>query len=318
MRLMNSLFLLALLACGATALFAQQTTGTLTAQGDGSPRLYMATGTVQIAGSGALLVSHNVTINLNGQTLTATKGALAGVPMDTYNGFNGSATISGTNFSVGMYGTGITLTVSGNGFAILFGTGAYTLTGADGKAVNGKWTLAPWMKGGDPHLDPKTIAISIGQLNDVVATGSLSAQGDGSPRLYMTSGTVQIAGNGTLMVSHNAKVTFAGQTLTAKPGKLAGQDTDAYDGFNSSATITGDHFVVGMYGKGITTGATGAGYAILFGTGTYAITGADGKNTNGNWTLASFMPGGNPHLDPNTIKIPIGQVNDIYNPNNYK
>ena len=314
MSLLRSLFLLAMLACSTVVLLAQQVTGTLTAQGEGTPRLYMTNGSVQISGNGTLMVSHNAKLTFAGAAPTAKPGKLAGQEMDAYNDFNGSATITGSNYSVGMYGTGIALTATGNGFAILFGTGAYALTGANQQTAKGNWTLAPWMKGGK-NVDPKTIAVNIGQLNEVQASGSLSAQGDGSPRLYMTSGTVQIAGNGTLMVSHNAKVTFAGAAPTAKPGKLAGQEMDAYNDFTGSATITGDHYAVGMYAKGITLSASGAGYAMLFGTGSYTDTAADKKAVNGNWTA---MPTGSTHVDMNAIKILIGQIADVYNIGNYK
>jgi len=152
-----------------------------------------------------------------------------------------------------------------------------------------------------------------------LVTGTLSAKGEGSPRLYMTVGTIQITGNGTLMVSGNAKVTFTTPEkypMKPKPGKLAGRDMLAYNGFNGTAVVTGEHFSAGMYGKNITVQAKGAGYAILFGTGTYVVANDADPNpiANGEWTLASWMPGGKQGGDLNDIKIMFGQPDPADDP----
>ena len=306
--IIRSLVLLAALALGAfvTACAADQVSGALTASGDGSPRLYMLSGSVTISGSGSLLVSHNAKITC-GTPLTAKPGRLAGVDADTYNDFTGTAVVTGTRFTVGMYGTGIKVNATGAGFAILFGTGTYAMTtnATPPATTNGKWTLAPWDKGGNPHLDISTVRIPIGQLAEYTATGAFTASGDGSPRCYMTTGSVQLTGTGTLMVSHNAQVTFPGAAPACKPGKLAGQDADVYDGITGTVTVSGTNFVAGMYGKGLTVSATGAGYAMLFGTGTYTATAntAPPQTATGNWAAGNTKP----------AKIPIGQANDVFN-----
>lgn len=153
-------------------------------------------------------------------------------------------------------------------------------------------------------------------------TSTLSAVGDGTPRIYMTSGTVQISGVGNFLVSHNAKVTFSDQKteLKMKPGALAGRPLDGYPDFNGSATVTGEHFTVGMYGTGITLTATGAGYAILFGTGTFALgpgVTKDGEvygNFSGKWTLATWMKGADQRLDQKTIELTIGEPDPYDDP----
>jgi hypothetical protein len=166
-------------------------------------------------------------------------------------------------------------------------------------------------------------ALALGMASAVLAaeqaTATLSAKGDGSPRLYMSTGSVQISGAGTLMVSSNAKVTFTGtqqETLKPKPGRLAGKDMLAYASFTGVAVVTGEHFAVGMYGNGITASATGAGYAMLFGTGTYTV-GSDAAakpTSEGKWTLAPWMKGGDPKLDVRTITITFGTPSTDDNP----
>ncbi len=296
---------------------AQAVGATLSAQGEGAPRLYFTSGSITIAGTGALLVSHNAKIVFDGTQKTAPTakpGKLAGRDADGYNNFTGAATISGEHFSVGMYATGISIKADGAGYAILFGTGTYTVgTGSTDtvKSTDGKWTLAPWDKGGDKKLDQKTIMITFGApaasdnpltptppptttgtstapppAGSVAFDGTLTATGTGTdaPRLYLTKGSVTFTGKGPLLVSHGATVTFAdGKTFTAKPGKLAGKDMDAYNDFNGTATVTGENFAAGMYGDGIAISATGTGTAILYGTGTYTT-----KTGNGNWTPAPW------------------------------
>ena len=160
------------------------------------------------------------------------------------------------------------------------------------------------------------LCAAVAALSMSLVTGTLSAKGEGSPRLYMTVGTVQITGNGPLLVSRYAKVTFATPQkypMKPEPGKLAGRDMVQYKGFNGTAVVTGEHFSVGMYGKDITVEAKGAGYAILFGTGTYTLVGDDNHTTDGDWTLASWM-GGKQNGDLNEIKITIGQPNSSDDP----
>ncbi len=328
MTLLRPLVLLVLLTYSAVALLAQQVTGTLTAQGNGNVRLYMASGTVQIAGNGALLVSHNAQVSFTGAAPNAQQGQLCGQSVDVYNGFNGSAAVTGTNFTVGLYGNSITLTASGTGFAFLTGTGSYTLTNASQQSTNGNWTQATSATGGNAHRGQRQNMhenantsssenrITFGQLNTVQATGSLTAQGVGSPRLHLAVGTVQIVGSGALMVSPNIRVAFAGPAPAATSGTVEGQSMLIYGTFNGSATISGANFEVGMNGKVATLSVNGAGAAYLLGTGDFAVSTAAGQTTNGNWTAA---PTGNAQTNNmNAQTIWIGQMTDPYNISNYK
>ncbi len=315
MRSMRHIVLLVLLACSTAMLLAQQVTGTFTAQGNGTPRLYMASGTVQIAGNGRLMVSHNAQITFAGTAPTATAGKLADQDVDAYNGFTGSATITGTNFSVGMPGSGITVTATGNGFALLLGLGTYTLTDANQQVTNGNWTpLRSVSHAIGDGLQQKQTPITIGQLKAVQATGTLTAQGEGSPRLRMAIGTVQIAGSGTLMISHNAQITFTGAAPTATTSNMGGQQMDTYTNFNGSAVVTGNNFSMGMDGKGITLSASGAGAAYLLGTGTCTIAIANGQATNGTWTA---IPTGNAQANLTAATLQIGKFSDVYDISNY-
>ena len=108
--------------------------------------------------------------------------------------------------------------------------GGNTSTRGGNASTNGGNTS---MRGGNAHRGQRTTntnentnananAITIGQLNEVQATGALTAQGNGSPRLYLAAGTVQITGNGTLMVSHNAQISFTGAAPTAKSSTTDG------------------------------------------------------------------------------------------------
>ncbi len=115
--------------------------------------------------------------------------------------------------------------------------------------------------------------------------GTLTAKGDGSPRFFLTSGTVQITGTGPLCASENAKIVFSQGALKGVAGKLAGEPVLFYNDFHGTATVTGENFKVGMYGKEITITAKGIGYANFIGTGTYAVnnTTDDKGVVNGAW-----------------------------------
>lgn len=144
-------------------------------------------------------------------------------------------------------------------------------------------------------------------------TGTLSATGKGTPRLYMSSGSVTLTGDGPLLVSANAKVSFTTKQehdMTPIPGKLAGKDMVQYKYFNGTAVITGEHFSAGMYGRDFKTTelkveAKGAGYAILLGEGSFVLADDSGSSqpTKGEWTQPNWSNGKQADLKAIEIKI---------------
>ncbi len=101
--------------------------GTLTAEGSGTA---LVRGNIEMqlsADTGSLSVvdrTGDMVITVTGDGTRTEEGSMV-----IYTGFNGDATISGSNVVVTMTGTGINLTVDGTGTAILIGTGSYEVTG---------------------------------------------------------------------------------------------------------------------------------------------------------------------------------------------
>ena len=108
-------------------------TGTLTAEGSGTA---LVRGEIEMqlsADSGSLSVvdrAGDMVINVTGDGTRTEDGSMV-----VYTGFNGDATITGSDVVVTMTGTGIELTVEGTGTAVLIGTGSYEVT--DGQS--GEW-----------------------------------------------------------------------------------------------------------------------------------------------------------------------------------
>lgn len=138
-RMLLPLFVLALTLIMVPAAFAQQTstqtvsgTGTLTAEGDGRAQM-RGSGTVIISGSGLLIIrdtAGDVAIEVSGDGNRRAQGSIV-----TYRGFNGTATISGSNFSLSLRGTDISLTAAGTGAIRLQGSGTFTIG-----SVTNDWT----------------------------------------------------------------------------------------------------------------------------------------------------------------------------------
>jgi len=108
-------------------------TGTLTAEGSGTA---LVRGDIEMqlsADAGSLSV-----VDRDGDRIITVTGDGARIDdgsIVVYTGFNGDATISGSDVVVTMTGTGIDLTVDGTGTAILIGTGLYEVTGGR----SGEW-----------------------------------------------------------------------------------------------------------------------------------------------------------------------------------
>ena len=108
-------------------------TGTLTAEGSGTT---LVRGDIEMqlsADAGSLSVvdrDGDMIITVTGDGARTDDGSIV-----VYTGFNGDATISGSDVVVTMTGTGIDLTVDGTGTAILIGTGLYEVTGGR----SGEW-----------------------------------------------------------------------------------------------------------------------------------------------------------------------------------
>ncbi len=108
-------------------------TGMLTAEGSGTA---IVRGDIEMqlsADAGSLSVcdrAGDMAINITGEGTRTEDGARV-----IYTGFNGDATISGSDVVVTMTGTGIELVVEGTGTAVLIGTGSYEVVGGR----SGEW-----------------------------------------------------------------------------------------------------------------------------------------------------------------------------------
>ena len=108
-------------------------TGTLTAEGSGTA---LVRGDIEMqltASAGSLSVcdrAGDMVINVTGEGTRSEDGSIV-----IYTGFNGDATITGSDVVVTMNGTGIELTVEGTGTAVLIGTGSYEVVGGR----SGEW-----------------------------------------------------------------------------------------------------------------------------------------------------------------------------------
>ena len=108
-------------------------TGTLTAEGSGTA---LVRGDVEMqlsADAGSFSVcdrAGDMAINVAGEGTRTDDGSIV-----IYTGFNGDATITGSDVVVTMTGTGIELAVDGTGTAVLIGTGSYEVAGGR----SGEW-----------------------------------------------------------------------------------------------------------------------------------------------------------------------------------
>lgn len=141
-RLITIAAVLGVLALTALPVFAQEQgggTGTLEATGDGLAGI-KGDGTVTVSGDGMLWIQDlagDASINVTGQ------GNYVELPNGwiRYQGFDGSATVSGSSIIVALNGTGIELTASGTGKYILRGEGSWMVYKEDGTvAASGQWT----------------------------------------------------------------------------------------------------------------------------------------------------------------------------------
>ncbi len=110
----------------------------------------------------------------------------------------------------------------------------------------------------------------------VSGTGTLEANGNGRAVLEGNL-TMTLSGiNGTLIVSGNANVTTDGTGTR----EVLGNGDVKYQGFGQ-ATIEGDNINIKISGNGINLTATGTGFAVLNGNGTYRTT--DDFGVSGQW-----------------------------------
>ncbi len=113
-------------------------TGTLTADGDGLAGI-RGNGTVTISGNGILWIRDHagdaaITISGNG-----VRDALPGGWI-RYSGFNGSATVSGSQITVALSGYSIHLNATGTGKFVLRGNGSYSVVKDGDVVLTGSWT----------------------------------------------------------------------------------------------------------------------------------------------------------------------------------
>ncbi len=106
-------------------------TGVLHAEGHGTAALHGG-GSIEISGSGRLYiidVAGDADINVTGNgTLTETdRGVMI------YRGFDGTASITGSNVKVALVGRNIVLDARGTGVFYLRGEGTYTVNGHEGR-----------------------------------------------------------------------------------------------------------------------------------------------------------------------------------------
>ncbi|MEA1907842.1 MAG: hypothetical protein U9N43_02265 [Euryarchaeota archaeon] len=108
-------------------------TGMLTAEGTGTTLFRGAIEMQLSADAGSLSVvdrNGDMVLTVTGDGTRTEEGSMV-----IYTGFNGDATITGSDVVVTMTGTGIDLTVDGTGTAILIGTGLYEVAGGR----SGEW-----------------------------------------------------------------------------------------------------------------------------------------------------------------------------------
>ncbi|MEA1905777.1 MAG: hypothetical protein U9N12_02310 [Euryarchaeota archaeon] len=142
-------------------------TGTLTAEGSGTA---LVRGDIEMqlsADAGSLSVcdrAGDMAINITGEGTRTEDGSIV-----IYTGFNGDATISGSDVVVTMTGTGIELTVDGTGTAVLIGTGSYEVVGGR----SGEWR--------NPDLvEPEPATESETAVESEDADGSEADDGNGN------------------------------------------------------------------------------------------------------------------------------------------
>ncbi|MBT3313893.1 MAG: hypothetical protein HN390_04695 [Anaerolineae bacterium] len=130
----------------ATTAFAPQTayaqsgggSGTLKANGDGLAGI-RGSGDVSISGSGILWIrdhAGDAVINVSGGR-NRREGENGWV---RYSGFNGEASVSGSQITVALSGFGIDLEATGTGKFVLRGSGSYTVEKDGITVLNGVWT----------------------------------------------------------------------------------------------------------------------------------------------------------------------------------
>jgi hypothetical protein len=140
-------------------------TGMLTAEGSGKACIMGDIEMQLVADAGSLSVrdrAGDMAINITGEGTRTEDGARV-----IYTGFNGDATISGSDVVVTMNGTGIELAVEGTGTAILSGTGSYEVT--DGQS--GEWRN-PDLTGLGPVVVSETAVESEGADENEADDGS--------------------------------------------------------------------------------------------------------------------------------------------------
>jgi hypothetical protein len=133
-----ALALVAAFFIAPTAAHAQSGSGTVTATGGGRAEV-SGSGEVSITGNGTLSVydrAGDATISISGNGRKTTREYRNGAKLITYSGYDGTATVSGTNIQVILTGTKIDLSATGTGIVRLRGKGSYTLNGAAGEWTN--------------------------------------------------------------------------------------------------------------------------------------------------------------------------------------
>ncbi|MEA3281163.1 MAG: hypothetical protein U9Q68_01165 [Euryarchaeota archaeon] len=113
-------------------------TGSLDADGSGTAWIIGSLDLALSCDTGTLMVRDRtgdmeITVTGNGVKDQSSRWTM-------YNGFDGTADITGSDVSVMLIGSGVNLTVTGTGRAILVGDGAYQVKGSDGDvSLSGDW-----------------------------------------------------------------------------------------------------------------------------------------------------------------------------------
>lgn len=307
-------WLVAGLLCLGMSVFAAEVTGTgtLTAQGNGQAHLNMQRGSATINGTGNLYINSGARVEINGipGDVSEVKNPQGTVKGHEYTGFMGQAVVSGDPLDVTVTGININISATGIGNAYLVGDGGYQVVrDSDGATVTASnWSVSPPK---ELAAEWKTVAVPFGTSPTAVAENttpdSLTAQGNGTVRVDITSGAITIAGSGDLFVSSHAHVDMTGTqgTLSTQIDRANVVEGYCYHGFHGQAVIGGDHFNVRLEGKEVHLTAHGVGNAWLIGEGSYVLANEQGSASH---ATASWIapPAKGLQLDMKRIAVRFG------------
>jgi Spy/CpxP family protein refolding chaperone len=150
-------------------------TGTLTAEGSGKAIIRGDIEMQLAVDAGSLSVcdrAGDMAISVTGDGTRTEDGSIV-----IYTGFNGNATINGSDVVVTMTGTGIELAVEGTGTAVLIGTGSYEVTKDDGDVTSGNWHT-PDQSAPELATESETAVESEGDDGNEYSDGSAAEAGN--------------------------------------------------------------------------------------------------------------------------------------------